>query len=185
MNVVMLPMWLLSGVFFASSNFPDVAQPFIRLLPLTALNDALRARDARRARRRRRSRREIATLTVWGVGDLRPGGEAVPLALSRARPTSAARLGAAAARRLSDGPVEEAEAAPLAATDLAGSAGAIGVERARSARLTSSSARLAGLNSVTPAQQVNEIVAALALVLVLVLERGERLQRRLQPLRGR
>ena len=30
MNVVMLPMWLLSGVFFASSNFPDVAQPFIR-----------------------------------------------------------------------------------------------------------------------------------------------------------
>jgi ABC-2 type transport system permease protein len=43
MNVVMLPMWLLSGVFFASSNFPDVAQPFIRLLPLTALVDALRA----------------------------------------------------------------------------------------------------------------------------------------------
>jgi ABC-type polysaccharide/polyol phosphate export permease len=43
MNVVMLPMWLLSGVFFASSNFPDVAQPAIRLLPLTALVDALRA----------------------------------------------------------------------------------------------------------------------------------------------
>jgi ABC-type multidrug transport system permease subunit len=43
MNVVMLPMWLLSGVFFASSNFPDVAQPVIRLLPLTALVDALRA----------------------------------------------------------------------------------------------------------------------------------------------
>ncbi|HEY8550758.1 MAG TPA: ABC transporter permease [Vicinamibacterales bacterium] len=43
MNLVMLPMWLLSGVFFSSSNFPDVAQPFIRLLPLTALNDALRA----------------------------------------------------------------------------------------------------------------------------------------------
>ena len=43
MNVVMLPMWLLSGVFFSSSNFPDVAQPFIRALPLTALNDALRA----------------------------------------------------------------------------------------------------------------------------------------------
>ena len=32
MNIVMMPMWLLSGVFFASSNFPDVAQPFIRLL---------------------------------------------------------------------------------------------------------------------------------------------------------
>jgi ABC-2 type transport system permease protein len=43
MNVVMLPMWLLSGVFFASSNFPDVVQPAIRLLPLTALVDALRA----------------------------------------------------------------------------------------------------------------------------------------------
>jgi ABC-type polysaccharide/polyol phosphate export permease len=43
MNVVMLPMWLLSGVFFASSHFPDAAQPFIRALPLTALNEALRA----------------------------------------------------------------------------------------------------------------------------------------------
>jgi ABC-2 type transport system permease protein len=43
MNVVMLPMWLLSGVFFASSHFPDAAQPFIQALPLTALNDALRA----------------------------------------------------------------------------------------------------------------------------------------------
>jgi ABC transporter DrrB family efflux protein len=43
MNLVMLPMWVLSGVFFASSNFPDAMQPFIRILPLTALNDALRA----------------------------------------------------------------------------------------------------------------------------------------------
>ena len=43
LNLVMLPMWLLSGVFFASSNFPDPLQPFIRVLPLTALNDALRA----------------------------------------------------------------------------------------------------------------------------------------------
>ena len=43
LNLVMLPMWLLSGVFFASSNFPDALQPFIRALPLTALNDALRA----------------------------------------------------------------------------------------------------------------------------------------------
>src|SRR5262249_20725786 len=42
MNVTMLPMWLLSGVFFASSNFPDIAQPVIQLLPLTALNNALR-----------------------------------------------------------------------------------------------------------------------------------------------
>jgi len=42
LNLVMLPMWLLSGVFFASSNFPDVMQPFIQILPLTALNDSLR-----------------------------------------------------------------------------------------------------------------------------------------------
>lgn len=42
MNVVMVPMWICSGVFFASSNFPDVMQPFIRALPLTALVDALR-----------------------------------------------------------------------------------------------------------------------------------------------
>lgn len=43
MNFVMLPMWVLSGVFFSSANFPAVAQPVIRALPLTALNDALRA----------------------------------------------------------------------------------------------------------------------------------------------
>src|SRR5512146_3018037 len=43
MNFAMLPMWLLSGVFFSSANFPAVMQPFIRVLPLTALNDALRA----------------------------------------------------------------------------------------------------------------------------------------------
>jgi ABC-type multidrug transport system permease subunit len=42
MNLVMLPMWVLSGVFFASTNFPEAMQPFIRVLPLTALNDALR-----------------------------------------------------------------------------------------------------------------------------------------------
>jgi ABC-type multidrug transport system permease subunit len=43
LNFVMLPMWILSGVFFASSNFPDPAQPIIQVLPLTALIDALRA----------------------------------------------------------------------------------------------------------------------------------------------
>jgi ABC-type multidrug transport system permease subunit len=43
MNLVMLPMWIFSGVFFSSSNFPEVVQPVIRLLPLTAVNDALRA----------------------------------------------------------------------------------------------------------------------------------------------
>lgn len=42
MNLVMVPMWVLSGVFFASENFPDRMQPFIEILPLTALNQALR-----------------------------------------------------------------------------------------------------------------------------------------------
>jgi ABC transporter DrrB family efflux protein len=42
MNLVMLPMWLLSGVFFSAERFPDFMQPFIKLLPLTAMNDALR-----------------------------------------------------------------------------------------------------------------------------------------------
>ncbi|HSM14736.1 MAG TPA: ABC transporter permease, partial [Thermoanaerobaculia bacterium] len=43
MNFVMAPMWILSGVFFSSERFPEVAQPLIRALPLTALVDALRA----------------------------------------------------------------------------------------------------------------------------------------------
>ena len=43
MNLTMLPMWILSGVFFSSQRFPDAVQPVIAALPLTALNDALRA----------------------------------------------------------------------------------------------------------------------------------------------
>jgi len=43
MNFIMLPMWLLSGTFFSSERFPHVLQPFIQALPLTALNNALRA----------------------------------------------------------------------------------------------------------------------------------------------
>lgn len=42
MNVVMMPMWVLSGIFFSASNFPDVVQPVIQALPLTATIDALR-----------------------------------------------------------------------------------------------------------------------------------------------
>lgn len=42
MNLVMLPMYVLSGVFFSKANFPDFLQPIINLLPLTMLNDALR-----------------------------------------------------------------------------------------------------------------------------------------------
>lgn len=43
MNLVMMPMWICSGVFFSWSRFPEAVQPAIRALPLTALNDALRA----------------------------------------------------------------------------------------------------------------------------------------------
>ena len=42
-NLVMLPMWIFSGVFFSASNFPAAIQPFVQALPLTAVNDALRA----------------------------------------------------------------------------------------------------------------------------------------------
>jgi ABC transporter DrrB family efflux protein len=43
LNVVMLPMFVLSGVFFSAARYPAALQPFIQALPLTALNDALRA----------------------------------------------------------------------------------------------------------------------------------------------
>lgn len=43
LNLVMLPMWIFSGVFFSYSRFPDAMQPFIQALPLTPLNDALRS----------------------------------------------------------------------------------------------------------------------------------------------
>jgi ABC-2 type transport system permease protein len=42
MNLVMFPMWILSGVFFSASRFPAVIQPLVRALPLTAAIDALR-----------------------------------------------------------------------------------------------------------------------------------------------
>jgi ABC-type multidrug transport system permease subunit len=43
MNVVMVPMWIFSGIFFSTDRFPASAQPFVQALPLTALNNALRA----------------------------------------------------------------------------------------------------------------------------------------------
>jgi ABC-type multidrug transport system permease subunit len=43
MNLVMMPMWIFSGVFFSYERFPAAIQPLIKILPLTALNDALRA----------------------------------------------------------------------------------------------------------------------------------------------
>jgi hypothetical protein len=43
MNLVIMPMWIVSGVFFSAQRFPDLAQPIIKVLPLTLLLDALRA----------------------------------------------------------------------------------------------------------------------------------------------
>ena len=43
MNFVMMPMWITSGVFFSAQRFPDLLQPLIKALPLTAAIDALRA----------------------------------------------------------------------------------------------------------------------------------------------
>jgi len=42
MNLVMLPMWILSGIFFSASRFPAIVQPFVRALPLTAAIDSMR-----------------------------------------------------------------------------------------------------------------------------------------------
>ncbi|HEY1648575.1 MAG TPA: ABC transporter permease [Terracidiphilus sp.] len=42
MNLVMLPMWILSGVFFSASRFPAMIQPLVRALPLTAAINAIR-----------------------------------------------------------------------------------------------------------------------------------------------
>jgi ABC-2 type transport system permease protein len=42
MNLVMVPMWIFSGIFFSTERFPASMQPFVQVLPLTALNDALR-----------------------------------------------------------------------------------------------------------------------------------------------
>ncbi len=65
-NVVLLPMWVLSGVFFASANFPAGMQPFIQALPLTALNDALRAVMIEGATLAAIAG-EIGILGIWGV----------------------------------------------------------------------------------------------------------------------
>jgi ABC-2 type transport system permease protein len=66
MNFIMLPMWIFSGVFFSSENFPGMVQPFIRVLPLTALNDALRANMLEGATFAAVSP-QLLIILVWGV----------------------------------------------------------------------------------------------------------------------
>jgi|SRR5271165_1415077 len=64
-NLVMMPMWIFSGVFFSYEHFPASAQPFIRALPLTALNDALRATILEGASVASQSGR-LLVLVLWG-----------------------------------------------------------------------------------------------------------------------
>jgi ABC-2 type transport system permease protein len=66
LNLSMLPMWVLSGVFFSTTNFPDALQPAIHALPLTALNDALRA-VVLEGETIRGIATEIGVLTAWGI----------------------------------------------------------------------------------------------------------------------
>ena len=66
LNLSMLPMWVLSGVFFSTANFPDALQPLIHALPLTALNDALRAVILEGATLAAVST-ELLVLAAWGM----------------------------------------------------------------------------------------------------------------------
>jgi ABC-2 type transport system permease protein len=65
-NLVMVPMWLFSGVFFSSERFPDAVQPFINALPLTALNQALRG-IITEGKGLTGIALQLAILTAWGV----------------------------------------------------------------------------------------------------------------------
>lgn len=66
MNLVMVPMWLLSGVFFSSERFPRAVQPLIQALPLTALNNALRA-VMLEGRSLLAVAVELAVIAAWGL----------------------------------------------------------------------------------------------------------------------
>jgi ABC-2 type transport system permease protein len=66
MNLVMLPMWIVSGIFFSSERFPAAAQPLIKAAPLTPLIDALRAVMLEGATLSSQLPR-IAIMTAWAV----------------------------------------------------------------------------------------------------------------------
>jgi len=65
-NLVMMPMWILSGVFFSYQRFPAFLHPLIKALPLTALNDALRAAILEGAPLSHQPAR-LLVLGLWGV----------------------------------------------------------------------------------------------------------------------
>lgn len=67
MNVIMMPMWIASGVFFSAQHFPLALQPVIRALPLTAAIDALRANMLQGAGLAQVAP-ELGVLTAWLAG---------------------------------------------------------------------------------------------------------------------
>jgi len=67
-NLILLPMWIGSGVFFSASRFPAVLQPFVQALPLTAIVDALRAIILEGASLASPEvATELAIMAVWGI----------------------------------------------------------------------------------------------------------------------
>jgi ABC-type multidrug transport system permease subunit len=66
MNLVMVPMWIFSGIFFSTERFPASIQPFVQALPLTALNDALRGVMLEGAGMATVAH-ELVILAVWGI----------------------------------------------------------------------------------------------------------------------
>ncbi|HVT15282.1 MAG TPA: ABC transporter permease [Thermoanaerobaculia bacterium] len=65
-NLVMVPMWLLSGVFFSSERFPATVQPLINALPLTALNQVLRG-VMTEARTLAQVAPQLGIVAAWGL----------------------------------------------------------------------------------------------------------------------
>jgi ABC-2 type transport system permease protein len=66
MNLVMLPMWILSGVFFSATRFPALIQPVVRALPLTAAIDAMRG-NMLQGMNLSRLTTQVAILLAWLV----------------------------------------------------------------------------------------------------------------------
>jgi ABC-2 type transport system permease protein len=66
MNLVMVPMWIFSGIFFSTERFPAAIQPFVQALPLTALNNALRG-VMLQGTGLRPLLPEVAVLAIWGM----------------------------------------------------------------------------------------------------------------------
>src|SRR5262245_13397758 len=66
MNLVMVPMWVFSGIFFSTERFPASLQPLVQALPLTALNNALRGVMLEGAGLSAHAG-ELAVLAAWGL----------------------------------------------------------------------------------------------------------------------